>query len=394
MAPKRKRGDNPFESPPDPGQLTMFQAMANVSVAEAAGTHSWAVPEPESGKVPREGFDCHGDPLPDYDLIEEVANGDLFPSFKTFSRKELDAYGASCTLCTPKHNGRTYLQVALEDPQYIEWVYSEHGEYYEYMHRWYAAWKDAKLPPNVTVPLVDPDDGKECGYERSFFFERKRLVNDGSLVTKLIPPSASAASGAMDWPISSRLFFNAPADPCSLPRQVTDAALHPLLADPEDPRPLPHPVFWALLGKTTMDVYQEAKRRRCSLDDEASDAKETSAPPVAEPSVDVPPPSSSVNEPPAEPGISDVSEIRALAIELVLANHLNTANGQLARLGVRAFPEASDSTMTYFRQMALLVHPDKNGNTDESIAAFKTLSNIKTSFRYVSVGYLKSFQED
>jgi hypothetical protein len=105
-------------------------------------------------------------------------------------------------------------------------------------------------------------------------------------------------------------------------------------------------------------------------------------------------PPNNVPPPPAGQSNDDFSaEIRALAIELVLAQSLSTANGQLAKLGVRVFPERSDDIMTYYRNMARLVHPDKNGNSQQATAAFKILSDLKSSFRHISQVSLKSFQE-
>lgn len=62
-----------------------------------------------------------------------------------------------------------------------------------------------------------------------------------------------------------------------------------------------------------------------------------------------------------------------------------------AQLGLRVW---DGDAMLCYRNMAVLVHPDKNENSPASTAAFKKLSNLKDEFRRQSIDTVAAFRSD
>ena len=88
----------------------------------------------------------------------------------------------------------------------------------------------------------------------------------------------------------------------------------------------------------------------------------------------------------------DLTATRRLAILLLnKVSNKETRHMRQAQLGLRVW---DGDAMLCFRNMAMLVHPDKNENSPASTAAFRKLLSLKDEFRRQSIDTVAAFRSD
>ena len=88
----------------------------------------------------------------------------------------------------------------------------------------------------------------------------------------------------------------------------------------------------------------------------------------------------------------DLTATRRLAILLLnKVSNKETRHMRQAQLGLRVW---DGDAMLCYRNMAMLVHPDKNENSSASTAAFQKLSKLKDEFRRLSMDTATAFRSD